>query len=462
MLTALVAGVHAGRFHPRDLVDESLRRIERLNPALNAVVALRAEAARKEAELPSRRQGPLAGLPVLVKDLVATRGLPNTRGGSPLFADAPCDDHDDPTVAALVEAGAIVVGRTNSPSFGHLGVTDNPLFGPTRNPWNLARTPCGSSGGAAAALAAGLAAICTSSDGGGSTRAPAAACGLVGYKPSMGLFRSVEGARTLGSSTVGAMGRSVDDCLLEAQALLATRPGGLFAPPVGSVTLTPRRPARVIACETLTGKTLPHLGRSFEAMCALIADTLRVPLEVRRQVLSRDYVTAFEHVYNCELARTLLPYRDRWPDLEPSLRFLCDAGLKVTGTQVVEAYTSRLQIAAEIDALLGEDTVLITNVINIDLPGPSGEAPGSGADRDGGIAILEAEMEGAGNTMHFNISGHPALSVPAGIGPDGVPVGLQIVAPRWGDGLLFGLAREIEAARPWPLAAPGYAPFDLG
>lgn len=460
MLAKLSAAVRSGRLHPRDLVAESLRRIEALNPALNAVIAVRAEAALREADEPARRDGALAGIPVVVKDLVATKGLRNTRGGSPLFADAPIDERDDPTVAALVAHGAIVVGRTNSPSFGHLGVTTNPLYGPTRNPWNLERTPCGSSGGAAAALAAGLAGIGTSSDGGGSTRAPASACGLVGYKPSAGLFRTQTGARSLGSSTFGAMGISVEDCLLEAQALLGPSAGDLFAPPAGSVSLRPRLPRRIVACATLTGRSTPAFDTAFERICTFVERELRIPVELRKSIFSRDYVSAFEQAYNCELARAMLPYRERWPQLEESLRYLCEQGMTVSGTDVVAAYVSRIQVAAEIDALLGSDTLLLTNVLNIPLPGPSGDAPGVTGEA-GKIAMLEEEAHGAGNTMHFNISGHPAMSVPYGRGDDGVPFGLQLAGPKWGDGLLFGLAQEIERARPWPLAAPGYTPFDL-
>src|SRR6185369_11544925 len=175
-------------------VDEALERIERLNPALNAVVAIRAADARREAAAldaviarggfePGRLR--LAGIPFLVKDVEDVVGLPTTHG-SLLFADAPPATADSGTVARLRAAGAIPVGKTNTSEFAFEGVTDNRLFGRTLNPWNRDWSPGGSSGGSAVALAAGLVPIATASDAGGSSRGPAAVCGLVGLKPTNG------------------------------------------------------------------------------------------------------------------------------------------------------------------------------------------------------------------------------------------------------------------------------------
>ena len=184
MRAELVKRVRTGELHPRELVAEALRRIEAHDPPLNAVVALRAQEALADAERvdPS---GPLAGLPVLVKDLIDVAGMPTTMG-SDWLADAPSATADGLVVARLRAAGAIVVGKSNTPAFAHTGFTTNRLFGSTRNPWNHHRSPGGSSGGSAAALAAGIVPLATTSDGGGSVRIPASACGLVGYKPTTG------------------------------------------------------------------------------------------------------------------------------------------------------------------------------------------------------------------------------------------------------------------------------------
>src|SRR5204862_3570904 len=204
-------------------VEEALDRIEKANPDLNAVVALRAEEALAEADA-HPRTGSLAGLPLLVKALARTVGLPPTFG-SHLYADAPLDTVDDVFVTRLKAAGAIVIGKSNTPAFGHTAVTDNQVFGPTRNPWNTDRSPGGSSGGSAAALAAGLVPLATSSDGGGSVRIPAALCGLVGWKPTSGVVGRNVLPRWIEFSTIGAMGHSVADVVLEASVIQGAAPG---------------------------------------------------------------------------------------------------------------------------------------------------------------------------------------------------------------------------------------------
>ena len=163
MLTELATAVREGRVHPTDLVEEALRRIEKLDGPINAVVALGAEQALDEAKR-SPRRGPLAGIPYLVKDLARCIGLPTSYGSPLVGADGPPETVDDTTVARLRAAGAIPIGKSNSPAYGWTAATFNPVFGATRNPWNLERSPGGSSGGSAAALAAGLVPIAPTSD----------------------------------------------------------------------------------------------------------------------------------------------------------------------------------------------------------------------------------------------------------------------------------------------------------
>jgi len=457
MLARLAAAVREGRVHPRALVESALDRIDRLNGPLNAVIEVCAEQARRDADTHSRT-GPLAGLPVLVKDLVDARGTRNTQGGMPQFAATPLSRENDPTVEALVCQGAIVIGRTNSPAMGHLGITTNPIFGPTRNCWNLERTPSGSSGGAAVALAAGMAAICTSSDGGGSTRAPAALCGLVGWKPSAGLVRRSNNARSLyGSSSVGALGVSVEDCLIEATQLLGVEPGDLMAPPSGSVSLLPGMPRHLLACLSLTGRTHPDIERAFQIMLANLR-TAGLQIDEIDSPVAHDSVEAFEAVYNAELASALRPMRAHWNELEASLRWLAELGEQESAEQILAAHKRRHELAFIFDQLLADDTILLVPTLNILPPGP-GVRTGPGRIDPEAQAMLEAEMAGVANTMHFNLSGHPAINVPMGLDPDGVPMGLQIVAPKWRDSLAFGVAQLIEKILPWPLAAPGYSEF---
>ena len=186
----LAALVRSGELSPVELMERSLARIEQLNPSLNAFVEVDAEGALRESRALADRLaagedvGPFAGLPLGVKDLENAAGFVTTKG-SRLYRDNRVD-FDDALVGRLKAAGAIVVGKTNTPEFGHIPFTDNELFGPTRNPWNVERTPGGSSGGSAAALASGMAPLATASDGGGSIRIPACYTGLYGLKPSQG------------------------------------------------------------------------------------------------------------------------------------------------------------------------------------------------------------------------------------------------------------------------------------
>jgi Asp-tRNA(Asn)/Glu-tRNA(Gln) amidotransferase A subunit family amidase len=451
MLAELAAAVRTGKVHPVDLVEESLRRIEASSSTINAVTALRADEALAEAKT-HRRDGPLAGLPLLVKDMARCRGMRTTMG-SPLYADAPPDDIDDIVVARLRQAGAIVIGRSNSPAFGHTAVTTNTLFGPTRNPWNPERSPGGSSGGSAAALAAALVPLATTSDGGGSVRIPASCCGLVGYKPTMGAIGRNVTPRWLGFSTQGATGRTVADVVHEASVTLGPAVGDVLSLPLGGVALAPARPARVVACRTFRADVDPVIESAFEDALSVLADAGllvdRVPAPSDASV-GLDWFT----ISSAELAQSLEHVRDQWDGFEPSLLFQLEFGTAVTTAQYVAAQRRRFEVAARFDDLLGSDGVLLVPTANAQswpADGPLPTSAGSVTD-DPSIAV---------NTPDLNVTGHPAVSVPLGLDAAGVPFGLQVVAPRFLDGLALGLAEVLERERPWPTVAPGYEPYPV-
>ena len=190
-LDDLTRSVRAKEVSARELTEAALTRIERLNPVYNAFIALDGDRALDQAAQIDARiaagadPGPLAGIPIGVKDLQHATGF-RTTFGSALYADAPPDTADDPFIARLRAAGCVILGKTNTPEFGWMGNTTNTLFGPSLNPFDTTRGPGGSSGGASAALAAGMVPLATGSDGGGSIRIPSACCGLAGMKPSLG------------------------------------------------------------------------------------------------------------------------------------------------------------------------------------------------------------------------------------------------------------------------------------
>ena len=451
MRAELAAAVRDGRLTPRRLVEESLQRIEKANTDLNAVVALRADEALAEAD-GHPRTGSLAGLPLLVKDLARTTGLPTTFG-SHLYADAPPDTTDDTYVAKLKAAGAIVVGKTNTPAFGHTAVTTNQVFGPTRNPWNLDRSPGGSSGGSAAALAAGLAPLATTSDGGGSVRIPAALCGLVGYKPTNGAIGRGVLPRWLEFSSMGCTAATVADVLLEAQLTVGAVPGDVISLPATGVDLNPSLPARLVACPTLRAGADDVIATAFEQACRAIGADLGVSLDYVEQATTRECSRAWFTMATAELAQSLNQHRDRWDELESSLRLMVEIGAEIPTFDYLAAARQRWAECARVDALLGDDAVLLTPTVNARAWAPEGPLPTSaGGIDDSWIAV---------NTPDFNFTGHPAVNVPLGRDESGTPFGLQIVAPRCREGLAFGVAAAWERISPWPVVADGYDPFTV-
>src|SRR5512134_1706767 len=246
MLALLADAVRARRVSAVELVGTALERIERLDPALNAVTAVRPERALDEARALDERgaEGPLAGLPLLVKDNTDLAGTVTHFGSRTMLGRAPAE-RSEVTVERMLAAGAIAVGRTNIPEFAFQGYTDNDVFGPTRNPWGLDWSPGGSSGGSGAALGAGMAPLATGTDGGGSIRTPAAFCGLVGLKPTAGLIGRRPIPSWLELSTQGPLAHTVDDARL----LLDVMRGPAVGDPSAAPSWSYRRglPARVLA-----------------------------------------------------------------------------------------------------------------------------------------------------------------------------------------------------------------------
>lgn len=447
MHAELAALVRNGSVDPVDLVDESLRRIEAAAD-LNAVVAVYADEARAAARTHDRR-GAMAGLPLLVKDMARVAGHVTT-AGSRLYVDAAPDAVDDTVVARLRAEGAIVIGRTNSPEFGATAYTANDVFGATRNPWNLDKSPGGSSGGSAAALAAGLSPLATTSDGGGSVRGPAAMCGLVGYKPTMGAIGRNLLPRWISFSTQGATGASVDDVLHEASVTLGAARGDFLSVPRDGIALEPRMPRRVLACRTFRSDVDPDVERAFESTIAAL-ESSGTTVERVAAPTNNDTIWAWYVMSTAELAQSLLHEKDRWDMTTEYVRGQLRFGSKVKIDDYIAAQRLRHEVSAGFDDLLGDDAVLLVPTANARAWPAEGPLPSRAGSTDDPMVTL--------NTPDNNFTGHPAVSVPMGLDDHGVPCGLQIVAPRFADGLALGLAAHIERIAPWPRVAPGYSTF---
>jgi Asp-tRNA(Asn)/Glu-tRNA(Gln) amidotransferase A subunit family amidase len=450
MRDSLAQAVRSGEIAPIDLVNEAIRRIEQAKD-INAVTVVHADAAREAAERHSRT-GPLAGLPLLVKDMVRVQGHVTTMG-SLLFADAPPDTETDVLITRLVNAGAIVVGRTNTPEFGATAFTHNKVFGTTRNPWNTTFSPGGSSGGSSAALAAGLTPLATTSDGGGSVRGPAAAVGLVGYKPTMGLIGRNFPARWIGFSMQGCTAATVDDVVLEASVVMGVAPGDYMSAPTSAVSLTPRMPTKILACRTFRDDVDPDIETAFEDALANLARS-GVTVERVNAPTDKSSGLLWLTISAAELLQSLRPYEDRWDELNDYVQMQLHFAQKISIDDYIDAQRSRHHLTARFDALLDENTVLVvptTNARAWKAEGPLASSAGNTLE-DPSIAL---------NTPELNVTGHPGVSVPIGHDINGVPIGMQVIAGRFHDDLALGLAQHMERIQPWVPVAPGYTPFGL-
>lgn len=447
-----------------EVVRVALEHIERLDADLNAVVALRGEEAVAEARaLDSAKaaQGagaPLAGVPLLVKDLEDVNGMRTTQG-SLLFADSPPATTDGLVPSRLRAAGAIVVGKTNLPEFACEGFTSNLLFGTTRNPWAHDWSPGGSSGGSAAALAAGMVPIATATDGGGSIRIPAAFCGLVGIKPTNGVIGRRPIPDWIDFSTDGPFATTVADLRLLLSVERGPAPGDPTALP-GSLPAGGGRPSRVYATSRFTpaGPLPDEVANKFEAAVSAFGELFGLEvqhLEPGALWAAGDpdddwiLLAATEHVHR--FGRDFV--RANVGRMHPSARRFMEFGLGVSIDDYMAARRRRFAYTKELDELLGADAVILT---------PTVAATGFLADGRLGPEDEPGTLpDEVYNTNIANITGHPAMSVPAGRCRNGVPFGLHVTAPRFSDELLLDVAEAWEKNQGWPRLAPGYESFEV-
>ena len=449
MLEELAAGVRSGALDPVDLVNESLRRIDNAKE-LNAVVAVYADKALAAAKNHSR-EGALAGLPFLVKDMARVKGHVTT-SGSRLYANGPADDTDDTVVDRLRAAGAIVLGRTNSPEFGATAYTSNPVYGATRNPWNTTKAPGGSSGGSAAALAAGLTPLATTSDGGGSVRGPAASVGLVGYKPTMGAIGRNILPRWIEFSTQGTTNATVADVVYEASITLGEERGDFLSVPRAGIQLTPQRPTKVLACRTFRADVDPEIEEHFENTLDAIVKS-GIPVERVDSPSNNDTIWNWFVISTAELTQSLRHEEHRWNELSDYVQQQLKFGSSVTIDQYIAAQRFRHEVSARFDDILVDGAVLVTPTANARSWPAEGPLPTHAGNTTDPMITL--------NTPDNNFTGHPAVSVPMGLDNDGVPCGFQVISARFQDGLSLGLAEHLEKIQPWPLVAPGYERFSI-
>jgi aspartyl-tRNA(Asn)/glutamyl-tRNA(Gln) amidotransferase subunit A len=455
---SLADAIRRGEIRSADVLEASLAAIAASK--LNAVVYLDADGARRQAAEIDRRvaagedPGAFAGVPLLVKDLEHAKDMPTTYGSVPYKDNIV--DHDSTHVARLRAAGAVIVGKSAAPEFGLVAYTATKLHGVTRNPWNTERTPAGSSGGSAAAVSGGLVPLATASDGGGSIRKPAAFCGLVGMKGTFGRIPRGPHARNGPlTSNWGTVSRSVRDTARWYDVASGYHPRDPFSLPridgwerdLGTHDLPGLRVAVSpdLGC-TVLAADIRRVVTDAAAAIVEASGMRRVDLDVRLPEGGAKWLNAGAPGLFNDL-------KDFWPDCKDDLTFEIAFSMQWTAEHYrvwhaagVDRFRADLNEAMA-DVFEGTDIILCATD-----PVEPFAAEGPMPSR------VDGERVGRNNngalTIPANITGYPAISIPAGLTPSGLPVGLQAIARRHEDALLLDLALAMERARPWPLTAP--------
>jgi len=452
--------IRAKKLSAREALAAHLKQIERVNPKVDAIVTLVPEmaagAAAKADEMQARNEtlGPLHGLPVAHKDLLETRGI-RTTFGSPLFKDF-IPTEDNIVVERMRRAGAIIIGKTNTPEFGAGSQTFNKVFGATRNPYDLTKTCGGSSGGAAVSLACGLAPVVSGSDTGGSLRNPAAFCNVAGFRPSVGRVPNPKAAFAWSTlSTSGCLGRSVADLAYvlstiagpdSRSPLSINEPGEFFARPLDRSF----KGVRVAWFKDLGGAPFDPRVRAvvdghkktFESLGCIVdeAEPDFAPAEIAFRVL-RAFGSA--NAYGAQL-------HDHPDAFKDTLKGEIEEGLRLTGTDVARAENSHGQLWRAFQAFLEkyEYFVLPTTQLppfDVDTPYPTEIA---------GVKF-ENYIDWMKSCWYISATGNPAASVPGGFTPEGLPVGVQIVGRNKADFSVLQLAHAFEQATGFGKKRPG-------
>ena len=480
----LAALVRSGELHPSELVEAVIARIEAVNPRINAVVAPMYDQARAQARAPLP-DGPLAGVPFLLKDLLAAAAGAPLRSGSRFYRDH-VPDHDSELVRRYRAAGLIATGKTASPEFGVPPYTEPELHGPTRNPWDLSKTPGGSSGGSAAAVAARIVPFASGGDGGGSIRIPASCCGVFGLKPTRGRTPNGPDHSELwqGAAVQHVLTRSVRDSAALLDLSCGPDPGALNYPP------PPTRPflAEVDAPPgrlRIAFSTHPLLGGEVDPACVTAvhdaAELLRslghelveATPEVDGPAFSRAFFTMICGEVAAEIAagERLLGRRAGPRDFEVPTWALAMMGRNLSAPGFLAATKTLFAIARGVAPFFADHDLLLTPTLSRP-PVPIGSLQPRGLDR-AGMRLLGTLRAGAllqrlldltpavervyhfiPFTPVFNITGQPAMSVPLHWTPEGLPVGVQLVGRFADEATLFRVAGQLERARPWADRVP--------
>jgi aspartyl-tRNA(Asn)/glutamyl-tRNA(Gln) amidotransferase subunit A len=458
--TELLARYRKKKLSPVEAVAAALDRIERLNGAINAYCLVDRDGALKAARASERRwrrgapMGPLDGVPVGVKDLLLTRTWPTLRG-SKAVDPAQAWNEDAPAVARLRETGAVLLGKTTTPEFGWKGVTDSPLTGVTRNPWNPAMTPGGSSGGSSAALAAGMGALMIGTDGGGSIRIPGAFTGVYGIKPSFGRVPAYPLSPMGTLAHIGPMSRTVADSALMLKVMAGSDARDWYALPPDAADYIKGLGKGVKGLKIGYSPELGHARVDAEVAASVAAGAKlfqRLGAKVEQvdpgkgTSLFPDSHGFFNTHWYAGAAMALSAFgADKRAQMDAGLQEVAAAGARFGVLEYLAAVKRREELGALMNRFHQHYDLLLTPTMPIAAFEAGREVPaGSGMKR---------WTEWTPFTYPFNLTRQPAATLPCGLTKAGLPIGLQLVGPLYGDALVLRASRAFEEARPF--AMPG-------
>jgi len=449
----LAAAIREKRFSPVEVVEAILERIEVINPRINAYVTLTADsalAAAKEAEgavMKGENLGPLHGVPVSIKDLIYTRGVRTTMGSKLLEDFVP--DEDAVLVTRLKEAGAIVMGKTNTPEFGLKILTDNKIFGITRNPWNLDRAPGGSSGGAAAAVAAGMGPLAAGNDGGGSIRIPSSCCGTFGIKPQFGRVPRYPVFHGMDILThEGPITRTVADAALMLDVMAGPHWGDMFSIPAPGIKFSESLKGGVKGLKIAWSPDLGYAEVDPEVLsiCEKAAEQFsKMGAEMEEANPGFDNPeTFYSQIIVADQVAAMEPFGpiDKIAEaLDPITSTIMYVGAEMKAVDLARALFDRQALAVKMGKFFQEYDLLVTPTLAAPPP------PIDYKDPAGFLKWLPF-------ILVYNLTGRPAASVPAGWTADGLPVGLQIGGKPYDEATVFRAAAAFEEACPWAQKKP--------
>ena len=444
--TALLEGYAAKTFSPAEVMDAVIARLEAVEPKLNAFCYLDLEGAREAAGAASDRwakgvpEGRLDGIPATVKDVMLSKGWPTLRGSRTVDPDQPWDE-DAPSVARMREQGAIFFGKTTTPEFGWKGVTDSPLTGITRNPWNLERSPGGSSGGAAAAAAAGIGPLHFGTDGGGSIRIPAGFTGIVGHKPAFGRVPAYPSSPFGTVAHIGPMTRTVADAALMLTTIAEPDARDWYALPFDGLDYRSELGGslaglRIAFSPTLGGHTVDPEIAGLVAAAAKRFEALGATVEEAEPELP-DCGPIFRVLWFSGAAIMFSTVsEEQKQQMDPGLVRVAEEGLRIGLFDYLTAVKQREAVGRTLSLFHERYDLLLTPT----LPLPAFQA---GLDKP---ADEEGWVDWTPFSYPFNLTQQPAATVPCGLTSEGLPAGLQIVGRRYDDRLVLKAAHAYEQA----------------